>query len=176
MLQSNLIWVVQSSREKSLVSSGKSPLQPRPVSTRQRGAFRDRHERWVGTRWTSKHCRTGGGCSDGEVVWFWHPDAGAKLAMMLRIPPTTGARKPVPREEHEGNRKTIARGMPVDFGVPVVTTLVCFLHLRTGLWVLAEHPAFPAPSSTRGRDNAKLGRDLRRENAGLRPHRCLTIE
>jgi len=26
----------------------------------------------------------------------------------------TGARKPGPREEHEGNRKTIAQGMPVD--------------------------------------------------------------
>src|SRR6516164_3646676 len=36
--------------------------------------------------------------------------------------------------------------MPADFGVPVVTTLVCFSHLRTRLWVLAEHPAFPAPS------------------------------
>jgi hypothetical protein len=34
-------------------------------------------------RWTSKHCWTGDGCSDGEVVWFWHPDAGAKLATML---------------------------------------------------------------------------------------------
>ena len=38
----------------------------------------------------------------------------------------TGARKPGPREEHEGNRKTIARGMSECFGLPVVTTLVCF--------------------------------------------------
>jgi hypothetical protein len=49
--------------------------------------------------------------ADGEVVWFWRPDAGAKLATMLRIAPMTGATKPVPREEHEGNRKAIAQGM-----------------------------------------------------------------
>jgi hypothetical protein len=30
---------------------------------------------------------------------------------MLRIAPMTGATKPVPREEHEGNRKAIAQGM-----------------------------------------------------------------
>jgi len=25
-------------------------------------------------------CATSGVCADGEVVWFWRPDAGAKLA------------------------------------------------------------------------------------------------
>jgi hypothetical protein len=40
----------------------------------------------------------------GEVVWFWHLDAGAKLATMLRIAPTTVTRKPNHRGEHEGNR------------------------------------------------------------------------
>ena len=44
----------------------------------------------------------------------------------------TGARKPGPREEREGNRNTVARGMPECFGLPVVTTLVCFFHLHTG--------------------------------------------
>jgi hypothetical protein len=24
-------------------------------------------------------CATSGVCADGEVVWFWRPDAGAKL-------------------------------------------------------------------------------------------------
>jgi hypothetical protein len=41
---------------------------------------------------------------DGEVVWSWRPDAGAKLVMMLGITPMTGARKPGPRGEYEGNR------------------------------------------------------------------------
>ena len=38
--------------------------------------------------------------ADGEVVWSWRPDAGVKLAMMLRITRTTGARKPGPRGDH----------------------------------------------------------------------------
>jgi hypothetical protein len=40
--------------------------------------------------------------ADGEVVWFWHPDADAKFAGA--IPQATVARKPGHREEHEGNR------------------------------------------------------------------------
>ena len=40
--------------------------------------------------------------ADGEVVWFWHPDAGVKFAD--DDPPMTGATKPGPREEREGNR------------------------------------------------------------------------
>jgi hypothetical protein len=40
--------------------------------------------------------------ADGEVVWFWHPDADAKSAGA--IPQTTVTKKPGHREEHEGNR------------------------------------------------------------------------
>jgi hypothetical protein len=36
--------------------------------------------------------------TDGEVVGSWRSGASAKLAMMLRITRTTGARKPVPGE------------------------------------------------------------------------------
>jgi hypothetical protein len=42
--------------------------------------------------------------ADGEVVWFGRPDAGVKLAMMLRITPMTVTTKPGRRGEHEGNR------------------------------------------------------------------------
>ena len=48
--------------------------------------------------------RTSDAGADGEVVWSWRPDAGVKLAMMLCITPMTGARKPGPRGEYEGNR------------------------------------------------------------------------
>jgi hypothetical protein len=44
----------------------------------------------------------------------------------FRIALMTGARKPGPREEPEGNRNTIVQGMPECFGLPVVTMLVCF--------------------------------------------------
>src|SRR5437868_9530272 len=57
---------------------------------------------------------------------------------------------PVTGETTKETVKTTAQGMPVDCGVPVVTTLVCspFLHAR--LWVRAAHPAFPAPSVVEG--------------------------
>ena len=52
--------------------------------------------------------------ADGEVVWSWLPDAGVKS--VEAIPLMTVARKPGHRGEHEGNRKTIARGKPGDSG------------------------------------------------------------
>src|SRR5260370_41662969 len=39
------------------------------------------------------------------------------------------------RGEREVSRKTIARGMPGETGVTVVTTLVCFIHLHARLRV-----------------------------------------
>ena len=40
--------------------------------------------------------------ADGKVVWFWHPDADAKLAGSDLL--MTVATKPGHREEREGNR------------------------------------------------------------------------
>ena len=57
----------------------------------------------------------------------------------------TGARKPDPRGEHEGTRKTIAQGIPDDGVVPVVTMLVCFFTCTRGCGC-TSHPAFLAPS------------------------------
>jgi hypothetical protein len=76
---------------------------------------------------------------------------------------TTGARKPGPREEHEGSRKTIAQGMPEMFGEPVVTILVCFHLSHTRPWVRLIHPAFPAPSVVEGKRHNSG--EARRENA-----------
>jgi hypothetical protein len=44
-----------------------------------------------------------------------------------------GDKKADRRGEHEISRKTIARGMPGDSGVTVVTTLVCFFTLPARL-------------------------------------------
>ncbi len=39
-------------------------------------------------------CRlTSGTFAYGEVAWSWRPDAGVKLAMMLRITPMMGGKK-----------------------------------------------------------------------------------
>ena len=53
----------------------------------------------------------------------------------------------------------VSEGMPVDGGVPVVTTLVCFFILHARLRVRTAHPAFPAPSVIEGHCLAKLGRN-----------------
>src|SRR6266478_7690525 len=58
----------------------------------------------------------------------------------------TVSNKPGHRGEHEVSRKTIARGMPGDSGVTVVTTLVCFVFFGTRGCGCIGHPAFPAPS------------------------------
>ena len=46
--------------------------------------------------------RTNDAAADGEVVWFWRPDAGAKSRGFIRE--VTVAKEPGHREEHEGNR------------------------------------------------------------------------
>ena len=60
----------------------------------------------------------------------------------------TVANKPGHRGEHEGNRKTIARGMPGDAGVTVVTMLVCFFILHARLRA-RRAPGIPCALSSR---------------------------
>ena len=67
-----------------------------------RGAFRDRHKRWVRDAVDAVVAQDERRQADGEVVWSWRPDAGAKLCGMIHK--ATGARKPGPRGEREGNR------------------------------------------------------------------------
>jgi predicted Fe-S protein YdhL (DUF1289 family) len=70
-----------------------------------RGAFRDRHERWLWDAMDATSRQTIVEVTYGEVVWFWRPDAGAKFPeRATRALGMTGARKPGPREEHEGHR------------------------------------------------------------------------
>src|SRR5258707_7037043 len=61
-------------------------------------------------RWTRQRARRTRIVAYGEVVSFWHPDAGVKLAEAT--PLTTVSIKRGHRGEHEVSRKTIARGMP----------------------------------------------------------------
>src|SRR5262244_4518413 len=44
----------------------------------KRGAFRGRHDTRGGMRWTPMYRATSDADADGEVVWSWRPDAGAK--------------------------------------------------------------------------------------------------
>ena len=85
---------------------------PHPI----RGALRDRHERWARDAMDAIDHETNDFIADGEVAWSWRPDAGAKLAVMLRITQMTVARKPGHRGERVISRKTIAQGRPGSLG------------------------------------------------------------
>jgi hypothetical protein len=60
-------------------------------------------------------CATSGVCADGEVVWSWRSDAGAKFVKALSA--SHGRRwqpSMVTGESTKETVKTIAQGMPVD--------------------------------------------------------------
>ena len=58
--------------------------------------------------------RTNGVCADGEVVWFWRSNAGAKVVKTLsRLTGDGGNQAMVTEESTKDTVKTIAQGMPV---------------------------------------------------------------
>jgi hypothetical protein len=84
----------------------------RPAS--HRGAYRDRHERWVRDAVDAGLRRkTSVADADGEVVWSWRLDAGVNsVTMLTHRDPRMVTKKPDHQREREGNRKTIAQGRP----------------------------------------------------------------
>src|SRR5207247_299951 len=80
----------------------------------------------------------------------------------------TVSNKPGHRGEHEGNRKTIARGVPGDFRCDRGDyALVLFLFCMRGCGRIGR-PAFPAPSDLRGREiQANLARKPRRDREAV---------
>ena len=73
----------------------------------------------------------------GEVVWSWRRDPGATLAGISRR--QRGQERPLPRGEHEGNRKTIARGKPGCLG--------CTCQIRVHSFATLAHGAAGAVSA-----------------------------
>jgi hypothetical protein len=95
------------------------------------------------------------------------------------FPPATVANKPGHRGEHDISRKTIARGMPGETGVTVVTTLVCFFHLHARLRA-RRAPGIPCALVFSGANGScKLGRIAPRDGGRVsqtaNPARPLTI-
>jgi hypothetical protein len=90
----------------------------------------------------------------------------------------TAANKPGRRGERGISRKTIARGMPGDSGVTVVTTLVCLFYFAREAAGASGARHSLRPLIFRGQEiSAKLAR-TRGEIAGvcLGEYRCLKIE
>src|SRR5712691_6114442 len=76
-----------------------------------------RHERGGGMRWTRARRQTTGARADGEVVWSWRSNAGAKVVKTLtRLTGDGGNQAMVTGESAKEAVKTIAQGRPGIFG------------------------------------------------------------
>jgi hypothetical protein len=112
-----------------------------------------------GMRWTRQHRRRTV-CADGEVVWFWHLDADAKLRG--NDPRSDGDKKArSPGRARRKPLKPFAQGMPGRFRCACGDVARVFSLLHTRLRVQSVHPAFPVPSLSRDK-LASPGRGSRR--------------
>jgi predicted Fe-S protein YdhL (DUF1289 family) len=81
-----------------------------------RGAFRDRHERWLWDAMDAASRQTIVEVAYGEVVWFWRSNAGAKFPeRATRALGMTVAKKPVTGKSTKDTVKTVAQGRPDDW-------------------------------------------------------------
>src|SRR5438105_5574914 len=156
--------VVLLCRRPTALPKTPNQLHSPAVPPRSRGAFRDRHERWVrdavdvgGAADESADLRTAKPCG---------PDAPTLASSWRSDPQAMVARKPGHQGEHVISRKPLRReGRTVwrtcgDYA----RALFC---LRARLRVLAEHPAFPAPSLFEGHGQSKTRAP---HAAGMRSH------
>jgi len=86
--------------------------------------------------------------ADGEVVASRYPDAGIKFAVIAAGDGGNKAR--LSEETTKEPVKTIARGMPGETGVTVVTTLVCFLFFAREAAGANRAPGIPCALFSRG--------------------------
>jgi hypothetical protein len=113
-----------------------------------------RHERRAECGGRGVCLMTCGTRADGEVVWSWRAHAGAKSARSSKgFARVTVANAGSPRRAPI-SRKTTAQGKPV------VTSCTCGFRARAnylcaGAPGACGHPAFPAPSLSRGQRRCK---------------------
>ena len=143
---------------------------PHPAPTR--GAYRDRHGRWVrGAVAAARRARkkfsqgelaherrpraderrlkrTAKPCGSGTRCWCQAGGDVASPTGLRRVfnPPATEARGIRLRGEHDISRKTIAQGMPGCSGCTCMLVCVSFAHIAHETAGASRHPAFPAPS------------------------------
>src|SRR6185312_17220621 len=92
-----------------------------------RGVTR-RHETRGGVRWTRRHHPTNDADADGEAVWSWRPDAGAKLATMLARCADDGDKK---ARSHRGDHGVSRKPSRREGRIVAATCgdlLVCYFH------------------------------------------------
>src|SRR5258708_31144816 len=92
-------------------------------------------------------CATNDAAADGEIVWSWRSNAGAKFVAIRTT--NDGGKKARSPGRSRISRNTIVQGMPAVAVYPWLLTPVLFFC--TGGLGCNAHPAFPAPSAVRGR-------------------------
>ena len=112
-------------RKKNLLFAGpKSNLQLRYPAPEKRGVSRSSRTLGMGcdgrTSPSAIIARTNGVCADGEIVWSWRSDAGAKVVKTLTRLTGDGGNQAWSPGRSRISRKTIAQGRPDDPPVPVV--------------------------------------------------------
>jgi hypothetical protein len=126
--------------------------------------------------------RTSDAGADGEVVWSWRPDAGAKPCMMraepnrasdaLRSARRRWQKSPVTGESAYKPLKPLRREGRAVSAEPVVLPRAFLLHADHGC---GQHPAFPVPSLLIKRASAKHHPDANRA-AGTRSFASLLFD
>ena len=128
-----------------------------------RGAYASSRYVECGLRWTRRWRKTSGACADGEVVWSWRSDAGAKFVKTLtRLAGDGGNQAWSPGRARRKPLKPFAQGGPGYPAGPVV-----LLHAGHGYQQIPGLPC--ALSIGRGTCLPHHSGAMRRENAG----RCL---
>src|SRR5450755_25505 len=108
------------------------------------------------------HHETSDVIADGEIVWSWRSDAGAKLAKTLTCLADDGGNQAWSPGRSRISRNTIAQGRPDDR--PHLWFLPLCFPIAQGAMGARWHPAFPAPSrSRRDMPAASLGHCMPRE-------------
>jgi hypothetical protein len=105
----------------------------RTSRTHERGASRSSRTLGAGCGGRVSCARRTQANADGEVVWSWRSDAGAKVAGLNESDDRRWQPSMVTEESPKETVKTIAQGMPVDLAEPVVTA-ACFF-VAGGPWV-----------------------------------------
>jgi hypothetical protein len=163
---------IPSRKKIPLNPSGKSAIPIRPISPDERGVAHVT-KRVVGCGGRGACERRAQAPADGEVVWSWRPDAGAKFAKdALRVWRAMVAREPVTKESSKQAVTPSRREGRIASAEPVCSCAFssAFCTRDRGC---SAHPVFPAPSSLLGAEIlANLGHTMPRE-CGLTSSRCL---
>src|SRR6476660_6024190 len=120
-------------------------------------------------RWTQRLRLTSAAWADGEVVWSWRPDAGAKLCGSFRE--VTVAKKPGHRGEYEVSRKPLRRESRDASAEPVCSCAFFFVHFAHETAGAARTRLSLRPLLLRGSKVMQSSDASRRENVRV----CLSV-